>query len=307
MLEKLENISHLICHPLSEPASEVKDRQSVSDFPHVNGVPVLVDFSTSILNEHDVFVGGAESLVGRTRYSGIKSFFKNILSPPQKKTVINIDRFVHEVRAISPSPLVLVIGGGTIGQGISKIYDAEDIRVIAFDIYISPYVHFIADAHKIPLVNESVDAVVIQAVLEHVLDPSQVASEIWRVLKMRGLVYAETPFLQHVHEGPYDFTRFTESGHRYLFKKFDLISSGATDGAGTQLIWSIDYFARSLFRSKTAGKIFRALFIWLRFFDRSSNDRYSLDAASGLYFFGRKSNDEISPKKIVEFYFDPKT
>ncbi len=86
------------------------------------------------------------------------------------------------------------------------------MRIAAFDIYYSANVQFIADAHSILLRDASVDAVVIQAVLEHVLDPQQVVDEIWRVLKPSGLVYAETPFLQHVHEGAYDFTRFTESG-----------------------------------------------------------------------------------------------
>ena len=93
---------------------------------------------------------------------------------------------------------------------------------------------FIADAHNIPIVNEYFDCVIIQAVLEHVLRPNQVVNEIFRVLKANGIVYSETPFLQQVHEGPYDFTRFTESGHRYLFKNFELIKSGASDGAGLQ-------------------------------------------------------------------------
>ena len=41
-----------------------------------------------------------------------------------------------------------------------------------------------------------------------------------------GVVYAETPFLQAVHEGPWDFTRFTESGHRWLFRAFERLDSG---------------------------------------------------------------------------------
>ena len=61
---------------------------------------------------------------------------------------------------------------------------------------------FVADAHRVPLATESVDALVIQAVLEHVLDPWRVAAEIHRVLRPGGLVYADTPFLQQVHEGP---------------------------------------------------------------------------------------------------------
>ncbi len=49
--------------------------------------------------------------------------------------------------------------------------------------------------------------------------------EIHRVLKDDGIVYADTPFMQQVHEGAYDFTRFTLSGHRWLFKNFALLDS----------------------------------------------------------------------------------
>ena len=52
------------------------------------------------------------------------------------------------------------------------------------------------------------------------MDPNKVAAEIFRVLSSDGIVYAETPFLQESHEEPYDFTRFTELGHRWLFRNF---------------------------------------------------------------------------------------
>jgi len=69
----------------------------------------------------------------------------------------------------------------------------------------------------------------VQAGLEHVRDLWQVVAEIHRVLKDDGLVYAETPFMQQVHEGPYDFTRFTESGHRYL---------SASSSSSTRVWWA---------------------------------------------------------------------
>jgi hypothetical protein len=52
------------------------------------------------------------------------------------------------------------------------------------------------------------------------------------MLRTKGVVYDETPCMKHVHEGPYDFTRFTASGHHYLFKNFSQICSGVTAGAG---------------------------------------------------------------------------
>ncbi|MEZ5361501.1 MAG: class I SAM-dependent methyltransferase [Bryobacterales bacterium] len=65
----------------------------------------------------------------------------------------------------------------------------------------------LCDAQRIPFADATFDAVVAQAMLEHVADPVRAVGEIWRVLKP-GLVYSETPFLQQVHAGPYDFTRY---------------------------------------------------------------------------------------------------
>ena len=53
--------------------------------------------------------------------------------------------------------------------------------------------------------------------LEHAVDPDRVAAGIHRVLKPQALVHAETPIMQQVREGAYDFTWFTVLGHRYLF------------------------------------------------------------------------------------------
>ena len=55
------------------------------------------------------------------------------------------------------------------------------------------------------------------------------------VYKDDGLVYADTPFMQQVHMGRYDFTRFTYLGHRRLFRKFEEIDSGAVSGPAMAL------------------------------------------------------------------------
>ncbi|HAD17021.1 MAG TPA: hypothetical protein DCF81_09065 [Erythrobacter sp.] len=128
------------------------------------------------------------------------------------------------------------------------------------------------------------------------------ADEIRRVLKPGGLVYAETPFMQQVHEGAYDFTRFTESGHRYLFRRFALIDSGSSGGPGRQLMWAVDYFARSVFRSRSAGKIAKLAFFWAVYFDAIIPADYAIDGASGVYFLGTKSDQAVGPDAIIAHY-----
>jgi len=135
-----------------------------------------------------------------------------------------------------------------------------------------------------------------------VLEPWVVAEEIHRVLRPEGVVYAETPFLQQVHEGAYDFTRFTESGHRWLFKKFDLIDSGALSGLGAYLQWTVDYTARSVVGTRRAGTIAKALLFWVHYADHIARPGFSVDTASCVYFLGRRSDQELSPRSIVSHY-----
>lgn len=308
MLEHLDRLEPMLRCPLTgHPVRRCGDGWMQVEgqdlrYPMIDGVPVLVDFERSVLDRDAVFAAKAESVIRRPLHAGPLRLVKRVLSPTKVSTCANVTAFIEEVTRDRPSPLVLIIGGGTIGQGMAALYEHPATRLVAFDIYRSARTQFVADAHSIPLDDGSVDGVVIQAVLEHVLEPERVVDEIWRVLQPGGVVYAETPFLQHVHEGAYDFTRFTESGHRYLFRKFALIRSGVSGGAGTQLMWSIDYFVRGVFRSRLAGKLFKLLFAWLRVFDRIIPEAYASDAASGVYFMGSKAEHPISQHDIITFY-----
>ena len=123
-----------------------------------------------------------------------------------------------------------MIGSGEKGSGTEELWNNKEIEIHGIDIYGSESVDVICDAHYLPLKDGYYDGVWIQAVLEHVLEPTLVVSEIHRVLRVNGLVYAETPFMQQVHEGAYDFTRFTVLGHRYLFRKFESVRLGGNKG-----------------------------------------------------------------------------
>ncbi len=287
----------LVCQPEPPLASDPPLAYEV-----VDRYPVLVDFSQSVLRRESLLSTGAASVVPR-RQGSLRGLCKRIVSPPKRTTARNVERMAADLNASGMiRPRVLVVGGGTIGQGMAPLYASPSIEVVAFDIYASPCVQFVADAHQIPIRDASMDGVVVQAVLEHVLDPQRVVAEIHRVLKPGGIVYAETPFLQQVHEGPYDFTRFTESGHRYLFKHFDLIASGASAGPGTQMLWTIDYFVRSLFRSRWMGKLAKAACFWVQYADLLIPEAYHVDSAAGVYFMGRKSTTTATPAEIVAHY-----
>lgn len=272
------------------------------DFVNVGGEPAFIDFERSVLSEAQIISTSGSSVIVRDGQKIQRKLYKKLVHSKNPVTENNIRALIDCVTQNCLKPRVLIVGGGSIGKGALKLYESEDIDLLAFDIYASQLTQFIADAHQIPLADSSVNGVLIQAVLEHVLEPQKVVQEIHRVLRPGGVVYAETPFLQQVHEGPYDFTRFTESGHRYLFRDFSLIDSGGLSGPGTVLVWALDHFARSLFRSKTAGQLTRLMTSWLSFFDRFLDPRFSLDGASGVFFLGSKTTSRISPQEMVLYY-----
>jgi SAM-dependent methyltransferase len=272
-------------------------------FPVVAGVPALVDFDRSVLSADAMRATDAASAVERVDHPGI---VKRMLHPANRQAprlaARMVDLLLAETVGSGRRPRILVIGGGTVGDGLEALYTDERVDLIAFDIYASPHVQLVADAHGIPLADGAVDGVIIQAVLEHVLEPAVVVGEIRRVLRGGGIVYADTPFMQQVHEGPYDFSRFTESGHRYLFRDFEELESGLVAGAGTSLRWSIGYFVRALTRSATLGRLAGVAFFWLSHLDRFLDPRHSLDGANSVYFLGRKGGPAMTPSQVVEHY-----
>ncbi|ACT92366.1 class I SAM-dependent methyltransferase [Dyadobacter fermentans] len=278
-------------------------RHSADPIPMIQGkIPVLVNFEESILNREALIATAGESLIPRSgnKYDAIKRIFWG----RGKKTKINLQKFLAAVpKYPGKKSSVLIIGGGAIGNGASEMYNAKDIDVLSFDIYASPNTDFVADGHSLPVADNSIDAVWIQAVLEHVMYPPRVVAEIHRVLKQGGVVYAETPFQQHVHEGPYDFTRFTESGHRLLFKDFRLLDSGFLTGLGTVLQWNVRYAAWGLTRSRKVAIVVAMAFAWVRLFDHLVPESFNVDTASGVYFLGRKdAGHRFSDKDIIAHY-----
>lgn len=202
----------------------------------------------------------------------------------------------------------LVVGGGELGDGIGELLDSDRVEAVETDIYPGSRVQLLCDAHHLPFADRSFDVVVVQAVLEHVFDPPRVAAETHRVLAPQGLVYSEIPFMQQVHEGPYDITRYTELGHRRLFRMFDELDRGPVGGPGMALAWSFRYLARSLApRGGTGaallGRMATLLTFWLKYIDRLVlTHPGASDGASGTYFLGRRREEPIDDEALVASY-----
>ena len=92
----------------------------------------------------------------------------------------------------------------------------------------------VGDIHKLPFENDSQDAIICVAVLEHIEDPAKACGEIYRVLKPGGYAFVYIPFLYYYHaeRGYYhDYWRFTKDAAYLLFKNFSTIEMENVRGA----------------------------------------------------------------------------
>ena len=256
-----------------------------------DGYPVLINF-----NLENVLIKEKEIKIKKnnTKENKIKQNILNFIYGSSKVTENNAINFVDKINK-TETKKVLVIGGATRGSGTDSLWENKQIKIISIDLFGTENVDYIADAHYLPFIEETFDGVWIQAVLEHVISPGKVVKEIFRVLKNNGLIYSEIPFMQQIHMGKNDFTRFTASGHRFLFKNFEKINLGINGGPGITLSWSIKYFIWSFSNEKVANLLSIIPFFILRLFDKFLPESASWDGPSGCYFFGKKN---------VKFKFD---
>jgi SAM-dependent methyltransferase len=158
-------------------------------------------------------------------------------------------RLVRE-RGERPEALFLDIGSGILGGANADGLSAH-VRSHTIPLEIAPTsgVGVVGDAHKLPWRDAVADGVLIQGVLEHVLDPERIVGEIHRVLRPGGVVIAEVPFIQHYHEDPVDFRRWTHYGFAHLFRAFETVDTGVCAGPASALTDMLTEFPALLFSS----------------------------------------------------------
>lgn len=311
MLKVSPTIQDLFCCPVDKGKLQFKkDHFACSlcntSFPIVDGIPIFINEKNSLFKIGDFKI--RSDTFFRTRSAVVEWVRKSMPKTSANYKAQNNYETIGRILLERKTPLkILVLGGSIIGGGLKTLLDNPSFEVIETDVSLGPRTMVVCDAHDIPFENNTFDGVISQAVLEHVIDPFRCVSEIHRVLKSDGIVYAETPFMQQVHAGRYDFTRFTHLGHRRLFRQFTELESGVVCGPGMALAWAYEYFLLSFSTNKWMRRFLRLFAhftsFYLKYFDRFLiNKAGSYDAASAYYFIGEKSTVSISDKEIITLY-----
>jgi SAM-dependent methyltransferase len=280
-------------------------------YPIVNGIPIVIDEEKSVFTFDD-FINKKNLFFDISQQKSIKETIVKLI-PKLSINWVAQKNYAAIAQLLKTNnlnkPKILILGGSIEGEGSQDFLNSPHLQIIESDVSFGPRTQIVLDAHTIPYQAETFDCVVAQAVLEHVLDPFKCVEEIYRVLKPNGIIYVEIPFMQQVHGGAYDFTRFTRSGQRRLLRQFEEIDSGIVAGPGTVLAWSYEYLLLSIFGYSEPIKLLlkalaRLTGFWLKYLDFFARwNSHAVDAASGLYFIGKKSkNFCLTDKEILEYY-----
>lgn len=137
-----------------------------------------------------------------------------------------------ELEAYLPLFKGKVLNAGAGHRDISHLLDGEMVNQDIETGLHNENIHVFSPLHDIPVEEEAYDAIICNAVLEHVENPGDVIAEFRRVLRPGGVLYLVVPFMQPEHLDPTDFQRYTSDGlqalvthHGFLVREISAVHS----------------------------------------------------------------------------------
>jgi len=143
-------------------------------------------------------------------------------------------KYLYEI-GNKPGMRVLEIGSREVTGASNARKEFSKAEYVGFDYYPGNNVDIVGDAHKLSSYFENgkqFDLIYSSAVFEHFTMPWIVATEIAKLLKVGGFVFAETHFSHGSHERPWHFFQFSDMALKVLFSEalgFECIEAGMSN------------------------------------------------------------------------------
>lgn len=116
---------------------------------------------------------------------------------------------------------------------------------IGVDVTHSEFIDILCDCEKLPFIDSCFSGILCLQVLEHTDDPIVVVDEIFRVLKLNGLLFLSTHGNWPIHGAPHDYWRWTPHGLKRLLTDFRIHEIHKCGGPAASLIQLIELFIPS--------------------------------------------------------------
>lgn len=251
-----------------EPRPDV--RAAKPDYPHVSGFNGVVDETG--LNGEIVRLacdlGGEASFVWEQRLAPVllppnkarrlarirphlrpertfteTAFHFNFLNPEQRAAFAIDTSAAISSHDYGPAVLELIERNrdGLVLDAGAGLRRDDRPNVVTLEIFPFSSTDVLAVNESLPFLDNTFDATISCAVLEHVKDPFAAARELVRVTKPGGTIYADVPFLQPYHGYPSHYYNMTSQGLANLFAESCRIERTAVPVYGRP-IWSLTWF-----------------------------------------------------------------
>lgn len=133
-----------------------------------------------------------------------------------------------------------VLNAGSGDRDIRALIDGELVNQdLPEGLHNADRADILSPLHEIPVEDGSFDAIICNAVLEHVRNPGEVMAEFRRVCRAGGTLYLCVPFMQPEHLDPTDFQRYTIDGLRELVSNhgFEVLHAEGLHPAMSTIGW----------------------------------------------------------------------
>lgn len=88
-------------------------------------------------------------------------------------------------------------------------------------------------SRPLPINSNQFDTIILSDVLEHIPEPKFLMSELFRILKPKGILFLNVPFYYCIHEAPHDYFRYTKHALEYFLEENDFESLEITPIGGS--------------------------------------------------------------------------